>query len=466
MATSLLDAEAWAQQQFSTCDLGDKRRTDRLVSFAIQSAHKPDASTPEQAENWADCKAAYRLFDQEDVTFQAVTAPHRVLARETMRDGVWLIINDTTELNFGYLREIDGIGRVGSESNRGFFLHTALGVRADGTEMAGAVAQDLYTRPLRKVKRVSSSKRKKKRHRETDVWGRVIDEVGPSPEGVRLIHVCDRGADNFDVYCHLISQGVGWVIRAAQLKRQVCDEQQLAVPLDVAISRSPCLSTYELDVTANKGQPARTAHIEVRTVRITLPCPKTGVSQYARHTGLKAIPMSVVEARETSPVPKGVKPLRWVLLTSDEVTTSEQAWKIIEYYERRPLIEEYHKCLKTGCQVESRQYRKARRLEPVIGLASVLSVRLLQLKQVAREEPNCPAGQVIPQRWLETLPHVLRRPRKIKTVREFIRALASLGGFMGRKCDGESGWQSIWHGLDLLLACIRGAESIPRKCGQ
>ena len=148
MATVLLDVESWAQQQFSTCELGDKRRTNRLVSFAIQSAEKPDASTPQQAENWGDCKAAYRLFNQTGVTFKAVTAPHRALTRDAMREGVWLIINDTTELNFGYLREIEGIGRVGRESSRGLFLHTALAVRADGSELAGVVAHDLYKRSL------------------------------------------------------------------------------------------------------------------------------------------------------------------------------------------------------------------------------------------------------------------------------------------------------------------------------
>jgi hypothetical protein len=344
-------------------------------------------------------------------------------------------------------------------------LHTALAVRPDGSELAGVVAQDLYKRQLKKVKRVSSGKRKKIQHRETDVWGRVIDLVGPPPDGVHVVHVCDRGADNFDVYCHLVIQRVGWVIRAAQLQRQVRNEQQDTVRLNTAIHQSSALGTYDLEVKANQDQPARTAHIEVRAVKIAVPRPKSGVSRYARGTGLKAISMSVVEARETSRVPKGVKPLRWVLLTSEEATTFEQAWQIIEYYERRPLIEEYHKCLKTGCQVESRLYRKARRLESVIGLASVLSVRLLQLKHLARKDPECPAAQVVPKRWLDALPRVLRRPRKIKTVREFIRALASLGGFLCRKCDGEPGWQTIWHGLDTLLRCIRGAESISQKCG-
>lgn len=465
MATVLLNVDDWAKQQFATCDLGDKRRTNRLISFAIQSAQKPDASTPKQAENWADCKAAYRLFDQEDVTFEAVTAPHRALTRNSLRDGVWLIINDTTELNFGCCREIEDIGRVGSEFNRGFFLHSALAVRAGGSELAGLAGQELYTRPLRKIKRVSSAKRKKKRERETDVWGRVIDEVGSPPEGVRFLHVCDRGADNFDVYCHLVTQRVGWVIRAAQLHRLVFDEQQRLVRLDAAIREAPCLGTYQLEVKANKDQPARTAHIEVRSIKISMPRPKSGMSRYARDTGIVTIPMQVVEARETSPLPKGVKPLRWVLTTSEETETFDQSWLVIEHYEQRPLVEDYHKCLKTGCRVEMRLYRKARRLEPVIGLASVLSVRLLQLKHVARKEPDRPAAQVIPKRWLEALPHVLRRPRKITTVREFMRALASLGGFLGRKSDGEPGWQTIWGGLETLLVCLRGADFVPRRCG-
>ena len=256
------------------------------------------------------------------------------------------------------------------------------------------------------------------------------------------------------------------MIRAAQLKRQVLDEEQLTVSLDVAIRRSPCLGTYELEVNANNDQPARTASIEVRATKIAMPRPKTGVTSYARDTGIKSIPMWVVEARETSPVAKGVKPLRWVLLTSEEATTFEQCWTILGYYERRPLIEEYHKCLKTGCRLESRLYRTAKRLEPVIGLACVLSVRLLDLKQVARQEPERPAEQVIPKRWLKALPRILRRPRKLETVRDFIRALASLGGFLGRKCDGEPGWQTIWHGLDTLILCLRGMESRPQKCGE
>jgi hypothetical protein len=463
MASLALDIGQWAEQQFGSCELGDKRRTKRMVKLAAQAAAKPDAATPKQTERWGDCKAAYRLFDQDDVTFDAVIAPHCAATR-AVGPGTWLVINDTTEINFGYDRDLPGVGRVGSTAEgRGFYLHTALVAAADGQELVGLAAQDLYTRPLKKVTRVSSARRKKLA-RETDVWGRVIDCVGPPPAEARFVHVCDRGADNFDVYCHLLEQRVGWVIRAAQLKRLVHDHEGCEQSLEQMLADQEAVGSYELEVRANKDQPARTAVLEVRSVRIVVRRPRSGVSRYVRMRGVIEIPMWAVEVREVCP-PRGVEPLRWVLLTSEPVRGFADAWRIIEWYEKRPLIEEYHKCLKTGCRVESRQYQTGDRLAPVIGLLSILAVRLLHLKMVARQQPEQSAAEVVPARWLAALPLIPKKRTPIKTVREFFRGLASLGGFLGRKGDGEPGWQTIWGGLETLLLCLRGAEALRKKCG-
>jgi hypothetical protein len=463
MALLTLDIGQWAEQQFGTCELGDQRRTKRMVKFATQAAAKPDAATPKQTERWGDCKAAYRLFDQEDVTFDAVIAPHCAVTR-AVGPGTWLVINDTTEINFGYDRDLPGVGRVGSTAEgRGFYLHTAMIAAADGHELVGLAAQDLYARPLKKVTRVSSARRKKLA-RETDVWGRVIDRVGPPPAEARFVHVCDRGADNFDVYCHLLEQRAGWVIRAAQLTRMVHDDQGCERSLEQTLADQEVVGSYELEVRANKDQPARTALLEVRSARIVIPQPRSGVSRYVRNRGVTEIPMWAVEVREVCP-PRGVEPLWWVLLTSEQVRGFADAWRIIEWYEKRPLIEEYHKCLKTGCRVEARQYQTGDRLAPVIGLLSVLAVRLLHLKTVARQQPERPAEEVVPARWLAALPLLLKKRTPIKTVREFFRGLASLGGFLGRKGDGEPGWQTIWGGLETLLLCLRGAEALRRRCG-
>lgn len=464
MASLTLDIGQWAEQQFGTCDLGDRRRTKRMVKLAAQAAAKPDAATPKQTERWADCKAAYRLFAQDDVTFDAVIAPHCAATR-AVGAGTWLVINDTTEINFGYDRDLPGVGRVGAMPNgRGFYLHTAMLLAAEGQELVGLAAQELYVRPLRKVKRVSSARRKQLLARETDVWGRVIDRVGEPPAEARFIHVCDRGADNFDVYCHLLEQRAGWVIRAAQLQRLVRIDQVGEQPLEQLLAAQAMVGSYELEVRANKDQPARTALLEVRGVRIVVPRPRSGVSRYVRQRDVTEIPMWAVEVREVRP-PRGVEPLRWVLLTSERADSFAAAWRIIEWYEKRPLIEEFHKCLKTGCRVEARQYQTGERLAPVIGLLSVLAVRLLHLKTIAREQPERPAREVVPAEWLTALPLLIKKRSPLKTAREFFRALAGLGGFLGRKGDGEPGWQTVWGGLETLLLCLRGAQALGKKCG-
>jgi hypothetical protein len=175
--------------------------------------------------------------------------------------------------------------------------------------------------------------------------------------------------------------------------------------------------------------------------------------------------MWVVEVREVDP-PPGVKPLRWVLFTSWSVESFEDAWRVIGYYEKRPLIEEFHKAAKTGCRLESRQYQTSHALEATAGMLSVIAIRLVQLKSVARVDPDRPAETVVPRRWLQMARCMQRgKRRNISTVREFYHAVARLGGWLGRKHDGEPGWITLWRGFDKLILLLRGADAVQSKCG-
>jgi hypothetical protein len=154
------------------------------------------------------------------------------------------------------------------------------------------------------------------------------------------------------------------------------------------------------------------------------------------------------------------------LLCSEEVRNFAVAWQMLEHYEKRWLIEEFHKALKSGCRLEERQYEAAQRLEAVTGMLSVLAVRLLQLKTIARDEPQRPAQQVVPLCWIRMLHALRKRPPKAPwTVRDFYRELAKLGGFLGRKSDGEPGWMTLWRGFEKLHLCLRGADAYTQKCG-
>jgi hypothetical protein len=182
------------------------------------------------------------------------------------------------------------------------------------------------------------------------------------------------------------------------------------------------------------------------------------------------IAMWVVYAQEVD-APKDVEPVQWILLTSLPVESFNDAWRILGYYEKRWLIEEWHKALKSGCRVEHRQLKSKEGLERITGLFSVIAVRLLQLKSAARTNPDRLAGKIVPRHWIVMLLAARKRRNntvaRTMTIGEFYRELAKLGGFLGRKSDGEPGWITIWRGWQKLYLLVRGAELAKDviKCG-
>lgn len=457
-----LEPELWSELEFGACDLGDRRRTRRLVRYARQMAEKPDASTPRQTEGWSDCKAVYRLFECPEVTFETVTAAHYERTRK-LAPGKYLVISDTTEVDFGYKSERKGLGPLTARHRRGFFLHSALVVDPETRQVMGLGAQQLWTRGEKKKKRVHRVACRK-RPTEADVWGRVIDRVRPAKDGVQLVHVCDRGADNFDVFAHLHTKGDSWVIRAAQLTRKVRTADMATVKLGEVMKSAPLMGTYKVYVSANRNQVARWAQVEVRATSVTLVRPRQGGSAFVLDHDIREIPTNVVRVLETDP-PKNAVPMQWVLYSAEPVSSFQACLDVIGFYEQRPIVEEYHQGLKTGLKIEARQYGGADRLAPVIGVICVQAVRLLQLRDVARQAPETPAGKLVPPEWLEVLGQVLKNQRPLKTVRDFMRGVASLGGFLGRKSDGEPGWKTIWRGLETLLVALRGYRAARKKYG-
>ncbi len=214
----ILETQEWAKQQFGTCKLGDVRRTRRLVQFAAQAAAAPDSSTPGQTEKWCDLKAAYRLIDNEHVTFDAIAEPHWQQTRRPPT-GTYLISCDTTEVDFGATNQATGLGPLGGGFGRGFLLHSGLMIDPATEAVIGMAGQKIrYRKPAPKNE---SRIRRLARDRESRVWGELIDQIGPPPEGVRFVDLCDRGGDNFEVYCKLLLNRHDWVVRARDLHRIV-----------------------------------------------------------------------------------------------------------------------------------------------------------------------------------------------------------------------------------------------------
>ena len=133
MSTSLTTPAQWAQTEFALAQLGDPRRTKRLIKIACGLAQSPGGTLPQAFPDWHELKAAYRFLDGPGVSFEKVLGPHWERTQEACRQaGEYLIIEDSTELNYTHHPAAQDLGVIGNGCGRGFDLHSALAVRVEG----------------------------------------------------------------------------------------------------------------------------------------------------------------------------------------------------------------------------------------------------------------------------------------------------------------------------------------------
>lgn len=451
----MIDNQQWVTENFSACKLGHITRTERLVKVAANMLDCPDSSLPKQNTDWADLKAAYRLLDRDECTLGSIAGSHWEQTRQKGTGKRCLLLCDTTDLSYYSHKATEGLGMLGDGKGVGLQLHSCLMIDRSTRQVIGQAGAMTYYR--KRVPEKETRAQRLARTRESDLWGDLVDVVGPRRANSHWTYVFDRGGDNFDAMCRIQKQGCHWIIRAGKLNRKVIDSSGKSLYLRDAIRQAKVLGTYELFLRSRPGQAARTAKLRVSVTTVTLPRP-AHLPHKVRGNGIRSITSNVVIVEEFD-TPKGVTPIQWVLLTDQPAETFAQAWEIVECYEQRWLIEEYHKVLKTGCNIEGHALRTAARLEAMIGIVVVIGIRLLSLKMEARTAPETPAKKYVPSTWLTGLKGLRKRVQLTElTVYQFFRELARVGGFLARKGDGEPGWQTIWYGYRKLQMVVTGIE--------
>jgi hypothetical protein len=467
MTSSLLPAAQWAQEEFGFAQLGDLRRNRRLINIAEHLAASPGGTLPQAFPDWAELKAAYRFFGQRGVTFERVLEPHLERTRQACREpGEYLLIEDTTGLDFTTHWATTGLGKIGDGYGRGFELHSTLAVqiiswtleqRPEGT-VVGLFGQQCLCRPTAPPQ--ESHRECLRRARYSQRWAQALKSAGGPPARCQWTYVADREADFYEPIHLCQTHGLDFLIRS-------CFDRRLANGaghLRAALQKESALGKAVVEVRARGGQPARTAIVELRSARMDLDGPW-------RPGGWKdpLADIAVVEAREIDP-PEGIKePLHWILLTSLPCATLAAARRVVGRYTARWWIEEYHKALKSGAGVEQSQLERGDRLEPLIAILAVVAVRLLNTKMLARSRPDSfEAAQSFGLEMLTILEKKIGRPKNGWTNQSVLVATARLGGFLGRKHDGMPGWQTIWRGWQRLMWMAEGLNILmesDKKCG-
>lgn len=456
--------QEWARQQWTSVELGDKRRTRRAVLMGERMVLNPGGSIPEQMGSWGATKAAYRLLNEKDVTLNGLSQPHWEQSRQEAADeGVVLMIQDTTEMDFTAQSHIKNLGPIGDGRGRGFLLHSVLAFAPDVAKVLGLAHQQSVLR----IPRVEGERKKKWTHSpESLLWEKATRSVGKPPADAIWVQTGDRGSDSFGFMAACDPKNnLHFLFRLKS--NRVLDWSERAEPAPMVgdperylISYARTLSaqgqTFTVDVAPRKGQPRRTATVQLAWSPVTIPAPKEAPKELRQHQPIKAW---VVRVWEVNPPPK-VEAVEWVLLSSLPVLSWDDAHQRSQWYAKRWLIEDFHKVLKTGCRIEHTQLDDRLDIERLLGFLSPIAVRLLQLRQIARQVPDTLARTEIGSLPLHLLASELQCNPTTMTIAQFWAGVAQLGGHLGRKGDGTPGWITLWRGYRQLQLMVRGARLI------
>lgn len=438
---------SWAERELLTLELGDVRRGRRLVSMLDTMVRRPGMSLPQTFTKKADLNAAYYAFSSEHVQPQAARDAHKDATVERIRSHAFVIVpNDTTNIDLTTHDSVIGLGHLDGSRRMGLMAHSAIAVTPDGM-MLGTLHQQVWARDLAEKGAKHARKERETADKESQKWLTALDAVQAAvPETTVALLTGDRESDLYALFAHPRDAHVELLVRSAQ-NRRVEGEHRL---LDDAVRAALPCGRLKVDISSADGREARTATLTLRYTTASILPPK----HVPKKRGLQPIEMQLVLAEEEDP-PEGVKqPLSWLLLTTMQVGSAAMASQMVLYYRRRWMIERFHFVLKSGCRIEKIQLGTVEAMETALALANIVAWKLLNLTHLARITPEVPCTVVFePAEWEALCCHANKSPKPPKkppTLREATRMVAKLGGFLGRKSDGEPGVRTIWQGLVAL----------------
>ena len=262
---------------------------------------------------------------------------------------------------------------------------------------------------------------------------------------------------------HQISGGGHFVLRARENRR-------LAAPcggrghLFDAVRHLPATGHSTLEVAGTDRRTKRTAKVCTAFAAVTLAVPGEQLGEYPK----AALCVWAVRIWEPE-TPPGEEPLEWILLTNVPVNDTADAPERVGWYERRWIVEELHKGMKTGCGIESFQFDTVEAVEPAIAVISAVATTLLGLRDAARapDAATRPATDAVDPEYVRVLAeHYGSRLGPPPSVLQFYMHVARLGGHQNRKGDGFPGWLTLWRGWMRLQSILDGYRTARQETGR
>ena len=441
---------SWVDEEMKHLELGDERLEKRARKIISDFSQNPTASIPEFCGDRAATQAAYNFFSHSQLNGRAILEAQRQATLERIKQGDYpliLVLQDTTEFNYTHHAATEGLGPLDHPTYQGFFSHTTLAVSPKGLPL-GLLAQESWVRTEPQPEQKQAQAYRPIEQKESYKWFKGLDQsTAQFPPGVSVLSISDRESDIFEYFVHPRPPQVDLLVRAWR-DRQLVDE---VTSLGATVQASPVRGLVEIEVKPTPKRLGRTATCQVyyQKVKLKPPGKRPGLPP-----DLKPVILWAVLIREMKP-PGGEEAIEWLLLTTWQITTFDQACQLIEYYTRRWIIERFHFVLKSGCALEQRQLKQEFRLERFLLLANVVAWRLLWLTYLGRVNPDLPCTVALQDYEWQALYGFIHKtavaPSQPPTLQEALGWIAQLGGFLGRKSDGQPGVKVLWRGWRRLF---------------
>lgn len=434
-------ALVWASNEFSGADLGDTRRCKRAAQMAAGLLCNVGLAIFSSCGG-GGAVAVSRFLDSDDVTEDSVISGHsrRIEERCGSENGRILVVQDTTVLDFSGRNNITGLGHTSINGGSGIMMHSAL-VMNETRLPLGVLGLRLWCRDHNQRGINVTCRARNTMEKESAKWLWGLEQVNKRLSGLgkEIVLIGDRESDLYDLFASEHTSNVHLIARMCQNRLVSIDDERIKI-FD-ALSMSPVLGERSLELQSDK----RSACLEIRSCRVLMPAPK-GFKRINSHP----VWVWAVELKEVD-TPDGVEPLHWRLLTTLDADSFEACLYIADCYGARWSIEEFHRTLKTGCRVERMQLETVARLRPAIAMMCVVACQVMCLTRYARSHADKPATTIATREEIETVESWVQANRfasyEVVNISAFVRGIGFIGGFRGRKNDGEPGVQAIWQGL-------------------
>ncbi len=468
----------WAAEELADVHLSDKRLKARLMKMCDRFSEAPESPINQACADWAETKAAYGFFQNENGEVGEILAAHRgKTAQRAGKHQRVLAIQDTSYFVYTSHPRTEGLGKMSLKKGKnvekiysnGLIMHTCLAVTTEGLPL-GLLDQKIFSRILRPQKGAGKGKQIGEvlpvEEKESYRWLEALINTKKALGDTEVITVCDREADLYDFFELSARVGAAVLVRA-NVNRTVNRKSRYAekdvVKLWDHIGQQPETGAYTIDIPKRtktkhcKGREARTATVTVRFGSFRFNPPRN----HAKHNTdeLSDIDMYAVYVLEPNP-PDGEDPVEWMLLTNLPVSSFDEAYEKVLWYCLRWRIEMYFKVLKSGFRVEACRLGYAERLVRYLTVMSIVAWRLFMITLIARTDPKTPCTELLAEHEWRVLYLKVNRnsklPKKSPAIGEVVIWIARLGGYLARKSDGPPGTISLWRGCKRLADLTEG----------